>query len=743
MINAVNEFLDDLRGGRMIESPIVRVEEGELQGKLVNSPTGKAFYSFQGIPYAKPPIGSLRFKAPQPPEPWEGVRDATSEGNSCAQVEYFVEKQYLGDENCLFLNVSTPNLDGEFLPVMVFIHGGAYRMGSGSSSLYGADYLVEKDVVIVTINYRCGPLGFLCLNTPEVPGNAGLKDVVQALRWIKENIKNFGGNSGNITVFGESCGGAIVSLLTASPLSKNMISKAILQSGTALNCWSHQLTPLENAKALAHELGCESTDVSEIYEFLMTTPVKDMVEAFERIAPWEVFSRTGESLFAPVVEKEFPGVEAFLTEAFIDVLTSGRLAEVPVMIGSTTLELPQDKDSDDFQSYIPSDLHIERNTEESLAIAEKIKTLYIKGNPSSVESLTDKFHLMSDYFINIDIHRYIKYLVNNTNKPIYYYKFDYVGELNISSNFLKSLDLKHAGHMDELGYLFKNDLQKDVEPTPQDIKMRERMLRLWTNFAKSGNPTPDENHYLTVTWLPITKDNLYYLNLGNELSLGTNPDKDKMEFWEELYSKYYKIWDHPKTNESVVPVTEKLEFSTAPVIVEETVITSVTTVNDNVETKETHVTVSETSDNIEQVQTSLIIESNDGIQQTQQSSIIDAPTEIVKENVIDTKPEIVQEEVAPTPVHVTSNIEQPEDFGINIGKIQEKFETPQNGVEEIKFNGNSDKKPRPSNEIKMVQSNNINPKDVIRANDPPEDDLPKNIGVNKFVNFFESLGGKK
>lgn len=245
-----------------------------------------------------------------------------------------------------------------------------------------------------------------------------------------------------------------------------------------------------------------------------------------------------------------------------------------------------------------------------------------------------------------------------------------------------------------------------------------------------------------------------------------------MEFWESLYSKYYKIWDHPKTNESTVPIAEKQEFSTAPVIVEETVVKSLTTVTDDVETTETHVTVTEMSGGYQQVQTSHVIESNGGGQHVtdiEQDNIVNNAPEIVQEveptpvQIVDQpdavastpvqvveQPEEVkptpvqivkqQEEVKPTPVQV---VHQSEDFGINIGKIQEKFENPQNGVDQINLNGNSERKPRPSNEIKMVQSNNINPKDVIRANDPPEDDLPKNIGVNKFVNFFESLGGKK
>lgn len=365
---------------------------------------------------------------------------------------------------------------------MFFIHGGGYRFGSGSASLHGGDYLVEKDVVVVTINYRVGPLGFLSLNTPEVPGNAGMKDMVQALRWVHQNIKNFGGNSGNLTVFGHSCGGAAVSLLTASPLSKNLINKAIVQSGCALNCWAIQKTPIEDARRLAEELGCESSDVSDILEFLSTTPVIDIVEATERVFPFNDNIKKFTNFFCPVVEKEFPGVEAFMTEPLINILTSGRAADLPLMIGSTTLEFAIDLGADDLQIFIPKDLNIERNSPQALEVVEKIKEIYFKGDSTS----SDRCQLASDLLINMDIHRYIQYLLNVKNKPIYYYKFDYVGGLNIYDSVLRNVDLKHAGHSDELGYLFRNDNQKEIELSPQDEKMRERMVRLWTNFAKSG-----------------------------------------------------------------------------------------------------------------------------------------------------------------------------------------------------------------------------------------------------------------
>ncbi|KAJ0182978.1 hypothetical protein K1T71_000954 [Dendrolimus kikuchii] len=712
MISAVNEFLDDLRGGRMMEAPIVTVDQGQLQGKVVTSPTGKSYYSFQGIPYAKPPLGSLRFQAPQPPEPWDGIRDATSEGCVSAQVDPYISKSFTGDENCLFLNVYTTNLDGAFLPVMIYIHGGGFRFGSGNSNFYGADFLVEKDVVIVTLNYRCGALGFLSLNTSEVPGNAGIKDIIQAIRWVKENIQNFGGNPGNVTVFGESAGGVAVSLLTASPLTKNLISKAIIQSGTALTPWAFQKNPIENAKTLAKALGCDSEDVDDILDFLRATSAKEIVEAYESLGPHEDFAEKGVNLFGLVVEKEFPNVESVINEAFINLLTSGRVANIPIMIGSTTLEFAFERKSDDLQHFIPEELHIERNSGESLSIVEKIKSLYFKGSHTSVDSLEDYFQLVSDKLINIGTHRYINYLVQVTNKPIYYYKFDYVGELNISTKLIHGMGLKHAMHMDELGYIFKNDFQKDVEPTPQDLKMRERMVRLWTNFAKTGNPTPDESHYLPVTWLPVTKDVQYYINLGSELSLGTNPDKEKMAFWDDLYSKYFRIWEQTESN--------MIEAPRKPDVVESVIETVVITTQ----------VISQDGQDIRI--TEELITTAPELPTSEPPKIIEEPLQIAEE------PAPVIPEPAPAVPEPVPAVPEPAPTAPELEDAKSETFGDLSHV-----NGSMERKVRTSNEIKMVQNSNGAPRDVIRANDPPEDDLPKNIGVNKFVNFFESLGGKK
>ncbi|XP_013176488.1 PREDICTED: juvenile hormone esterase-like isoform X1 [Papilio xuthus] len=702
MIAAVNDFLDDLRGGRMSEAPIVRVAQGALQGRIANAPSGKAYYSFQGIPYAKPPLGSLRFKAPQPPEPWEDVRDATVEGNVSAQVDQMAGRQYVGDENCLFLNVYTPRLEGPPLPVMVFIHGGGFSFGSGNTSLYGPDYLVEKDVVVVTVNYRLGPLGFLCLHTPEVPGNAGLKDMAQALRWIRDNVQGFGGDPANLTVFGESAGGVATSLLTASPLTRNLVSKAVIQSGTALHSWAFQSDPLYNARQLARSLGCDAEDIDGILEFLSTTPVKDIVEAASQTTE-EDFIQKGAITFAPVVEREFPGVEAALSESFIDLLTSGRVAQVPVMIGSTALEFTEQRRAEDLQAFLPTALGLTRGGPEALAAEQRLHQLYLSG-----EERLGRAQLLSDLLINVDTHRYVQYLVKATNRPIYYYRFEYVGELNISKKLFPKLEeeLKGALHADELGYLFNMELLRDVEPTPQDVKMRERMVRLWTNFAKVGNPTPDESHYLTVRWQPVsegTGEELPCMRLASELALLPEPDGDRMAFWDDLYSKHFKIWNLSDQTTTTLPSTIEIvsyvqHQHSGSLVVEETIETLVQTMHE-----------------------------------TQQQVQTDPEPEVVPEPSVPELPSEPASQPEPEPVAAPTVVDAP----------HAPEPAPLNGVKESQVNGTHDRKPRTSNEIKMVQNSNGHPKDVIRANDPPEDDLPKNIGVNKFVNFFESLGGKK
>ena len=230
--------------------------------------SSRRYASFQGIRYAQPPTLELRFKSPEPYIEEEGVYDVSMESNViCPQLANGVP---IGQEDCLFLNIYVPekvlnHAEKSFnahVPVMFWIHGGSLLTGSNSFQFYGPKSLMSKEeVIFVTINYRLGPLGFLTMGTDFVPGNAGLRDQNMALNWIHENIVNFRGDPGSVTIFGGSAGSFSVAMHILSPMSKGLFHKAILQSGTALApSWGpiNIERALNNAMLLAEQLGCES-----------------------------------------------------------------------------------------------------------------------------------------------------------------------------------------------------------------------------------------------------------------------------------------------------------------------------------------------------------------------------------------------------------------------------------------------------------------------------------------------------
>ncbi|XP_063708269.1 esterase B1-like [Culicoides brevitarsis] len=222
---------------------IVSTNSGPVMGISKKTDLGKEFFSFQHIPYAQPPLGELRFRDPKPVKSWSEVVDCTKEGSAATNIDIFLPDgpKLVGSEDCLGLNVFTPDLKpSKPLPVFVWIHGGGFLWGSSSTYFYGPDLVVEKDVIFVSINYRLNIFGFLSLKDPKVgiPGNAGLKDQSMALKWIKENISHFGGDPNNITIAGESAGGASVNYHLISPLSRGLFTRAIAMSGSPLTPWA-------------------------------------------------------------------------------------------------------------------------------------------------------------------------------------------------------------------------------------------------------------------------------------------------------------------------------------------------------------------------------------------------------------------------------------------------------------------------------------------------------------------------
>ncbi|KAG8034161.1 hypothetical protein G9C98_001245 [Cotesia typhae] len=270
-----------------MDTLILEVQQGKLCGVKKKNVNGKEFFAFRGIPYAKPPVGERRFKDPEATESWSGIREAKTYASKCAQVDILTLKA-LGTEDCLYLNVFTPNLNCK--PVMVWIHGGGFYSGAGDDDFFGPDYLIEKDIVLVTINYRLGILGFLNLDDEEASGNQGLKDQVMALRWVQQNIGKFGGDPNNVTIFGESAGGASVHYLNLSPLARGLFHKSIIQSGVATNPYAFTVhSPKEAAIKISSILGKETTDTQELIKYLRTVDVIELAKAEHKIKSMKVF----------------------------------------------------------------------------------------------------------------------------------------------------------------------------------------------------------------------------------------------------------------------------------------------------------------------------------------------------------------------------------------------------------------------------------------------------------------------
>lgn len=257
---------------------------GPVLGKQCTGVYGDEYVSFERIPYAQPPVGHLRFMAPLPVEPWSQPLDCTKPGQKPLQFNHY-SKQLEGVEDCLYLNVYAKELDSPRpLPLIVFFFGGGFEKGDPTKELHSPDYFMMRDVVVVTVSYRVGPLGFLSLNDPAVgvPGNAGLKDQLLAMEWIKENAERFNGDPKNVTAFGESAGAASVHYLMLNPKAEGLFHKAILQSGNVLCSWA--LCTIKNLPhRLAVNLGMESAEhVTDamVLDFLQKLPGEKLVRPY-------------------------------------------------------------------------------------------------------------------------------------------------------------------------------------------------------------------------------------------------------------------------------------------------------------------------------------------------------------------------------------------------------------------------------------------------------------------------------
>ena len=434
---------------------------GEIRGKL----DGRV-RAFLGIPYAAPPIGDLRWLPPQPPAGWSGVLDATKAGNQCAQAR-IRDQGVAGSEDCLFLNIYAPDTPDKALPVMVWIHGGTFLVGSGSQ--YDGRELAERGhLILVTINYRLGPFGFLVnrsldgADPGQLSGNYGLLDQQAALRWVKDNIEAFGGDPGKVTVAGESAGAISIGLQLVSPGAAGLFERAILESGPFLH-----LPTLAQARTrgdqFAAKLGCSgaaaclrSKSTAEVLDAIPASPVS-----------------VGAPIWFPVVDGHLiPSQPA-------DAIAAGQLNKVPLINGSNRDEGTL------FAAFGGKALSAQEFTAAMRSRfggnAQRVLAAYpLADYPSPMQASAAGF---GDVFFSCRILKAGELL--SAWVPVYQYEFD---DPNPPNLFAPHPPFPFgAYHGSEIQYVWGGLLTK-AAATPGQRGLAQSMMSYWINFIRTGEP---------------------------------------------------------------------------------------------------------------------------------------------------------------------------------------------------------------------------------------------------------------
>ncbi|CAH2232634.1 jg6588 [Pararge aegeria aegeria] len=508
--------------------PLVIIGQGLVRG--TKSSDG-SYSSFLGIPYAQVDVNNPF--GPAKPHPGFGINvfNAYYGHLKCPQST-------INDPNvlsvgievldCLRLNIYSPisaNSQNP-LPVLVWIHGGDFGVGFGGE--YGPENFVKQDIVVVTVNYRLGPYGFMCLDIPAVPGNQGLKDQHEALQWIRQNIGSFGGNPYSITIAGQGAGATSVLLHLYSDKQKTY-SKVIAQSGTPQNVGTFVEADVDAAIKISKYLGLNTTSNEEALSFLTQTS-HELVTAAAVELKLEL---------KPCREKSFSGIDNFVEYDPYSLSNIRKVRNTPILIGHTSNENLKLASiyGDDYFKGDPFDDAVRNNfnlDEDQLVEAVRVvKRFYIGDEPISkiVESSLEKFD--SDIVYNHPVQRTITKLLSENANPVYEYEFSFVdGDEEIG-----------AANSDELKFMFQMLNAKD-ERNDKSKLISDRLTTMWANFIKFGNPTPRTTDLLPVTWTPVTADARPYIVIDSDTRLLSRINHERMAFWDLFYLAYGKYNKH-------------------------------------------------------------------------------------------------------------------------------------------------------------------------------------------------------
>ncbi|XP_040858879.1 neuroligin-1 isoform X2 [Ochotona curzoniae] len=570
---------------------------------------------FLGVPYAAPPTGEHRFQPPEPPSPWSDVKNATQFAPVCPQniidgrlpevmlpvwftnnldvVSSYVQDQ---SEDCLYLNIYVPTEDvkriskecarkpgkkicrkggpltkkqtddlgdndgaededirdsGGPKPVMVYIHGGSYMEGTGN--LYDGSVLASYgNVIVITVNYRLGVLGFLSTGDQAAKGNYGLLDLIQALRWTSENIGFFGGDPLRITVFGSGAGGSCVNLLTLSHYSEGLFQRAIAQSGTALSSWAVSFQPAKYARMLATKVGCNVSDTVELVECLQKKPYKELVDQDIQPARYHI-------AFGPVIDGDvIPDDPQILME-------QGEFLNYDIMLGVNQGEglkfVENIVDSDDGISASDFDFAVSNFVDNLYGypegkdvLRETIKFMYTdwadRHNPETrrktLLALFTDHQWVAPAVATADLH-------SNFGSPTYFYAFYHHCQTDQVPAWAD------AAHGDEVPYVLGIPMIGPTELFPcnfskNDVMLSAVVMTYWTNFAKTGDPNqpvPQDtkfihtkpNRFEEVAWTRYSQKDQLYLHIGLKPRVKEHYRANKVNLWLELVPHLHNLND--------------------------------------------------------------------------------------------------------------------------------------------------------------------------------------------------------
>ncbi|XP_039313760.1 esterase E4 [Solenopsis invicta] len=580
-------FLLILAGdGSSIDSDklIVNTKWGFVRGEWSRTVRNRTVANFLGIPYALPPVGDLRFRSPQRwNRTWTNIRDASIDEKKCLQYNLETSK-VIGSEDCLYLNIFVPHFSERSvsqrfakLPVLVFVHGGAYNIGTSDSKLYSPDYLLDQDIIFVTLNYRLTAFGFFSTANQISPGNYGLKDIKMALEWIQENIHSFQGNPKSVTLMGHSAGSAATHLLALSKKTEGLFHRYILLSGSALSTWTYH--PPRRYRQLCLHLaklvGCpleRNRNVTASNETTTENPKRGDVQtpAYDDIARKEkdeeimkcmriadatriitmtqyfyVWEENPMCNFGPTLEDE--SADAILTMHPLKTMKNGLFRDIPAIVQVVkdeglvkTLALfikPELENEliENFEEYLPYFLEYHEVVSNTSVFASAIQDFYFNGNVSLglMHNITE---MTTDASITWPTMQALQYMSNVGNSNIYFSYFAYEGTFTYT--FASGIP-NHYGvaHGDDLNYLFPilNNMYWNMllYNTMSDITMINIMTEMWTSFVAEGIPKA----WQIIPW-PNYRDHHEFMRIGIDRSpefiVQTNFESDRMEFWEKL-----------------------------------------------------------------------------------------------------------------------------------------------------------------------------------------------------------------